>query len=196
LFTLQEAEAVCGPAKTWKFRCFEIASKIVAAKLVSGRAVYGHYLGPIARKSPFKQWIGLPFVRHGWIRRRNGEIVDPTLWVFLAEKPHIFVGERKMWGHLYNEGGQNFRKAISGPYPDPWQPNGKGRPIHRLRLPKVFAAEFDISDEVSDMQACWIANLPISAFGPYAERIYASLRRHGCKAFIPIDNWRAVMGVD
>lgn len=197
MITVADAEAVCGPVKTWKFWCFEIASKIVAAKLVSGRVVYGHYLGIISPKSPFKQWIGLPFARHGWILRRNGEIVDPTRWVFLAEKPTIFVGDRKASGHEYDEGGQVFRSLVSRPYPNPGEPKGRpGLPNLRLRLPKAFCAEFDISDEISEMQAHWIANLPVSAFGPYAERIYAALRRHRCKAFIPIDNWRAVMGDD
>ncbi len=47
---LKEAEIAIGiPAARWEGRCFEIASELVAAGVVKGVAVYGHWNGPIAK---------------------------------------------------------------------------------------------------------------------------------------------------
>lgn len=93
--TLQECEQVLGePASTWAGRCFEIASKIVDAKLIElpAVAVYGHWIGPIHPKSQFATRRNLGFTQHGWIWIEDlGMVVDPTRFVFEHRAPYIFA---------------------------------------------------------------------------------------------------------
>lgn len=97
--TLQECEKAIGePASAWVARCFEIASKIVAAGLVSrerglgGQAVYGHWVGPISPRSHFADRRALGFCNHGWIYvEARGMVIDPTRWVFEAKAPYIYA---------------------------------------------------------------------------------------------------------
>jgi len=84
-------------ASKWKGRCFEIASAMVSAGLVKGVAVYGHWVGPIARSSHFADRRKLGFTNHGWVILEDGEtVVDPTRWVFEDRQPYIFVGQKEM----------------------------------------------------------------------------------------------------
>lgn len=96
--TLAECEEAIGePAKKWVARCYEIASKIVKAGLVSrerglgGEAVYGHWVGPISPRSHFAERRHLGFVQHGWIHVPTGLVIDPTRWVFEARSPYIYA---------------------------------------------------------------------------------------------------------
>lgn len=92
--TIAACEKAIGvAAERWKGRCFEIASAIVAAKLVRGTAVYGHWLGEVNRKSFFYHEPKRPFIQHGWILLADSRVLDPTRWVFEAKAPYLFVGE-------------------------------------------------------------------------------------------------------
>ena len=85
------------PSSKWKGRCFEIASALVDANLVKGVAVYGHWIGPIARSSHFADRRQMGFTNHGWVILEDNEtVVDPTRWVFEARQPYIFVGKKEM----------------------------------------------------------------------------------------------------
>jgi len=76
--TVQHCELVFGPAETWKGNCYSVASKLVAAGLLRGEAVYGHWRGPVAPGSMFAS-RGCGFIRHGWVVLKGGRtIVDPT----------------------------------------------------------------------------------------------------------------------
>lgn len=86
------ARAIGQPTKKWPGNCYAIASMMVKAKLVEGKAVYGHWLGRVGDCNLFS---GKPVVRHGWIRQPNGTVVDPTRWVFEEKKPYIFVGHER-----------------------------------------------------------------------------------------------------
>ena len=89
---LEECEKALGEkAEAWVARCYEISCRIVAAGLVKGVAVYGHWLGPVHPKSHFAG-KPRPFVQHGWILTDDGEVLDPTRWVFEAAKPYLYVG--------------------------------------------------------------------------------------------------------
>ena len=78
--TLAQAEAALGePAARWEMRCYEIASRLVHARAVEGKAVYGHWRGPVHPAAPFTSVV---VVRHGWINLPDGRICDPTRWVF------------------------------------------------------------------------------------------------------------------
>lgn len=91
--TLAECEKAIGEkAETWVARCYEISCAIVEAGLVEGEAVYGHWLGPVQPKSHFADRGRLPFIPHGWILLKDGEVLDPTRWVFEAKAPYLYVG--------------------------------------------------------------------------------------------------------
>lgn len=63
----------------WVARCFEIASAIVDADLVEGKAVFGKYYGKVHENSFFAD---SSFPNHGWILTKQNYIIDPTRWVF------------------------------------------------------------------------------------------------------------------
>ena len=94
-FDIKVVEKAIGiPAKKWKGRCYEIACKMVKAKLVKGEPVYGHWVGPISRYSHFANRRDLGFTNHGWVLvdEEKQLVVDPTRWVFEDREPYIFVG--------------------------------------------------------------------------------------------------------
>jgi hypothetical protein len=92
--TLAECEKAIGSkAEQWVARCYEISCAIVAASLVDGEAVYGHWIGDIASGSHFaNRGQRLPFVQHGWILLKDGRVLDPTRWVFEDVAPYLYVG--------------------------------------------------------------------------------------------------------
>ena len=79
--------------RIWIGSCYGVASGIVDKKLVRGKAIYGHYRGPISKDSYWKDRRKLGFVHHGWIELPDGRILDPTRWVFENRKPYIYLGE-------------------------------------------------------------------------------------------------------
>jgi hypothetical protein len=93
--TLAECEKVLGEkAEKWVARCYEISCRIVAAGLVDGVAVYGHWTGDVASGSYFAtRSARLPFVNHGWILLKDGRVLDPTRWVFENVAPYLYIGE-------------------------------------------------------------------------------------------------------
>lgn len=91
--TLAACEKALGEkAETWVARCYEISCRIVAAGLVEGEAVYGHWLGKVHPRSHFADRGRMPFIQHGWILLKDGSILDPTRWVFEAVSPYLYVG--------------------------------------------------------------------------------------------------------
>lgn len=81
------------PTEQWRGQCYGVALALVKSKLIPGRAVYGHYYGPIARTSnPFGARAGTNFpVHHGWIIMEDDEtICDPTRWVFEDREPYLY----------------------------------------------------------------------------------------------------------
>lgn len=93
--TLEECErALKEKASTWVARCYEISCRIVAAGLVDGEAVYGHWIGDVAPGSYFSERSrALGFVNHGWVLLKDGRVLDPTRWVFENVAPYLYVGE-------------------------------------------------------------------------------------------------------
>ena len=108
------------PAEKWAGNCYCVASKIVNEQIINDdcRAVYGHYLGQISSKSIFRNRRGMPFMQHGWIELSNGDIVDPTRWVFEAKEPYIaFIDRDDDVAEEYDEGGNEWMKATMTPPP-------------------------------------------------------------------------------
>ncbi len=85
----------------WVGSCDQVVEVCVAASLVKGRVIYGHYHGTIQESSPFHlevAWIPISVLMrlgaaHAWVERPDGTIVDPTRWAFLRNvKPNVFIG--------------------------------------------------------------------------------------------------------
>jgi hypothetical protein len=191
MITIREIEeALNQPAEDWKGRCYEISCAVVAAGLVDGNAVYGHYRGSIAPGSMFDRG-GLKLARHGWIRTTTN-IVDVTRWVFESVKPYVFV--TGLSNSDYDEGGNVLRRAMISPPPSFFD----GREVKSDG--RVTDAEWDTFTEIvggdgrlTMQQLAWVANLPVDEFQD-PKLVYAALSKLGMQAFVPIDNWHMVMG--
>lgn len=183
----------------WAGNCHLISCLIIEKKLIFGEAVYGHWVGPITETSIFAKYRHLPFVRHGWIILKNGEILDPTRWVFEDVKPYIYKGKND----FYDRGGNIWRENNLRPPPSF---KDKNFPINKYfstnKLPKLsveFLAEilcdssFVKRKTASLSQLFWIANLPPSMLGEYIQTIYKWLVQIGQGVLIPMDNREAIL---
>jgi hypothetical protein len=196
--TLKQVEAALGPAKDWFARCFQISSACVECGLVSGAAVYGHWIGEIHPKSRFANCREDPFVRHGWVKLPDGRVFDPTRWTFTAEKPYLFVGVNQ---GEYDEGGDRWRMKNSSPPPrfsfdEPYFTFSLDRIVEQpWRHVQDLFGDVILEDlenrDVSDLslsQLHWLANLPFDRLQPHARVIYKAIIDCGQGALIPIDN--------
>jgi len=88
------AVAIDVPLEQWSGNCFAIATKLTTSGLVpsGSRAVYGHWLGPIAPASSFAARAHLGLTGHGWILTEDDQVIDPTRWVFEAVPAYIYIG--------------------------------------------------------------------------------------------------------
>jgi hypothetical protein len=86
-------KAIRMPVRNWHGNCYAIACQIIKKKLVKGRAIYGHYKGPVAHTGYWKDQRDRPFQRHGWIKLADDRILDPTRWSFEDKEPYITIIE-------------------------------------------------------------------------------------------------------
>lgn len=185
------------PTVRWPMNCYGIAQACLKAGVVKGRLCYGVWLGPIAKKSPFKG----PLARHGWVELRGGRIWDPTRWVFEARRPYIYVGP----SDHYDFGANILRSVMRTGPPAP------GTPTLELKMPAPAMllvgpllglqpedVEIDGRQQtyvrVNHAQAHYLATAPLQDLAEHAKPIYRALVRAGCDALIPIDNSRRVLG--
>jgi hypothetical protein len=193
----QAVAALDWPTARWKGQCFAVASQIVAAGLVSGTAVYGHYHGPVHPKSMFaakKKVIG--FCQHGWVLLDDGRIFDPTRWVFENKKPYFHIGRQTV---EYDEGGNRLRQAMFHPVPA-YDPDEEKMELTESMLPSAafIHAEKLLRINLADQepgvftkgQVYWLANAPYETLQPHAYAIYKAMVRLGVGSFVPIDNRR------
>lgn len=191
------AQAINTPVEDWKGNCYGIACAMVRRRLVPGGvAVYGHWIGPVSKKSMFSAKADMGFCQHGWVLAKDGSIVDPTRWVFEHVDPYIYQGPNDH----YDEGGNRLRVAMMGPPPDF---DGSQKLVH-LKLPRearnalhiLFALDprrEPIAEVVlSYNQLFWLANVPPAALGDQAVDVFMEIKRRGKEALIPIDNMRMV----
>lgn len=181
----------------WKGSCYYVACQIVKEDVLMTdcRAVYGHYLGYISPKSIFKYRRDMPFCQHGWIELSNGDIVDPTRWVFEAKDPYIAL-IKKDTAEEYDEGGNEWRHATQTPPPAydvaDKQVSFKYKEFDRLDgRTYVLGLLGDKRKEIDNLcqeQIFWLANLSLQTLGIYAREIYDYIKFIDCDAFIPIDN--------
>jgi hypothetical protein len=195
MITVKQIEKAIGlTAFEWAGNCYAVAKAVLDTNVVlEGTLRYGHYLGDVHPLSRF--WditCAAGFVRHGWIERPDGSIVDPTRWVFECVSPYVYVGIND----CYDAGGNIFRMVSQKPAPN-WR-RKKGERIN-LDLPWtakcfVHALLKDYSGSYSHEQGRWLANLSLYTLSPFAKEIFTALKDVGMIACIPIDNQDIVFG--
>jgi hypothetical protein len=197
--SIKEAEKAIGlKTKAWAGQCYGIACLFVEKKLVPGLAVYGHWLGLVHANSPFATRGASPFQRHGWVKLVNGDVFDPTRWVFEAAKPYLFCGPNN---NLYDEGGNAMRRALMGD-PPRYRPTSKEFAITESVMDtktwafveKKLYLNYDEQPvgKLTWDQLAWLANLPPTELAPFARQVFDALKALDKVALIPIDNLRMV----
>lgn len=192
----QVARKLRWPAREWVGQCYAVAVRIVEAGLIEGVARYGHWRGRISDKCPIERWRGNPlgFVQHGWIETPDGNVADPTRWVFEAVRPYIYVGRPDH----YDIGGDVLRAALTRPCPaysakaprvilSVWK---HSREAHDYMMRELF----DRAPGITPEMVHWLANLPRTAFREHARPIFLALVEGGFGALIPTDNRKLVLG--
>lgn len=185
------AKAIDLPLNEWPGNCYAVACMMVDAQLLSGRPAYGHYLGKIDEKSMF---YGKPIVHHGWIVTDDGDIVDPTRWVFESAEPYIY---RAPAGSEYDEGGNVFRMKNERPAP-PYSAEQAQKPIPNEYIPLVnsLLGRKTLQVTIGMTEAFWLANLSLISLGDHAKRLYLAMIEMGHRGFIPLDNRVLILGPD
>lgn len=185
------AEKINLPIQKWDGNCYYIACEIMKKNIVQGRAVYGHYYGPVAKTGKWN--TRRIFQRHGWIILNDGRIFDPTRWSFENEAPYIAIFNKNSKEFSdYDEGGNKLREAM-GTLPPEFDEQHK---LIELRL-EIKAEEFvgkllGYPPFITIKMVMWLANLSISNLAPHRKEIYKAICDAGLKAFIPIDNFNYI----
>jgi len=223
--TVEAVEKAIGiPASKWHGRCYEIACRIVTAKLVDGAAVYGHYKGLVAKTGYWASRRDQLFQRHGWIvldEDKDGRFLDPTRWSFEDKKPYLHIHDcsdhevvcdgcgliPEEHGVIedscdsfrrqrceYDEGGNGLRETMMTPPP----------PFRKEDKVVNFPVDGDAKDfvmtalghpkAITTPMLFWLGNLPVKKLGEFAPDVYRALIKRGDNALIPIDNRRMVLG--
>jgi hypothetical protein len=193
--TIARCEKVLGlPAEKWKGQCYGISCALVEKGLVEGAAVYGHWLGPVAKGSFFVNKKDAPFIQHGWVLCPDGSIVDATRWVFENVAPYIHHARSDRY---YDEGGNSFRETFRGA-PPVFDPTDKMYNFSErdfddetwdfilglLRADPANQREYTLSRP----QLFYLGNTSPARLGMYLPNVYRALIRNGNEAIIPMDN--------
>lgn len=152
-FDIQTVAAVIEmPVADWPGNCYAVACKMLAAGLLAGRAVYGHYLGPI---HPGTMFHGKPIVHHGWIETPDGRIVDPTRWVFTGASPYIHEVELPCLD--YDEGGNVWLLSRQRPAPE-HDPDSASveMPMEFRPLASALLSRRQVQSHLTTMEAHWL----------------------------------------
>jgi len=179
-----------GPGEDWEGNCHGIALAMLEAGLVpDGKLQYGLWWGRIAPGSVFE---GRPFTHHGWIKRADGTIVDPTRWVFEGAEPYVWEGRNS---GEYDFGGNRLKSMTIG-QPPAYAP---GRDVSLVLCTDtqgfVRTLLNNSDDRLSVPQVFWLANLPLGSLDESATReLYEALVRADLEGLIPIDNRIEVLG--
>lgn len=208
--TVEHVEkALNWPAPQWQGQCYAVATQLVKHGLVEGRAVYGAWYGAINPEGWWEYKAGTPFVRHGWVLLPDGRILDPTRWSFEGVEPYIWIGPGD--APEYDEGNNTLSEMMLSrtPWPEP-----DGSKTYRFELMAEIVREVEhhgaelTEDEIDGLdynhiechltgpQVFWLANFPITLYSTpdYAREVYTQIEEHGFRAYVPLDNWKAVMG--
>lgn len=186
------------PMLDWESKCHEIALDLVRVGLCV-KAPYGMYHGHISPASIFAE---KPFARHGWgiLDEESMTIVDPTLWVFLAEQPSIAIipKDDPRYGD-YDLGASRFRGHVAGAEQPP-KFVGQVQPVVTLADFKLdpaarkYVKQLMGCDKFDRLQLHWLAHRTPQELGAAAKAVYEGLARIDMRALIPID-YRNFVGI-
>jgi len=186
--SIEDLIAEAGPTSEWEGQCYAIAC--IAAPLVGGEAVYGHWLGNVSSNGYWAAYKDLAVIRHGWVVLPNGNLLDPTRWSFEAVAPYIWEGHS---GFPYDPGGQRLRREVRSAPPTPW-----GNVIHlnlsrkvQSHLGRILEIEWTKGD-LTALELGWLACAPLDDLEPYAPEFFQALIEANLGAFIPIDHRQAM----
>lgn len=189
------ADIINIPLVHWPGNCATIAHALIEHNLVVGTEVRGFWHGPIADSSVFRR---RPFTQHTWIEDYNGNIVDPTRYVFEAETPYIWQGDYSEG--FYDKGGNMLKEALLRPCPK-YDVNEREVTLSLNKIEYAYVDEWVNGEGFSCLDgyivtvpmAIWLANLPLQKLGLIAKPLYTALTAVNLKAAIPIDNYRMAM---
>lgn len=185
------AAAINLPLQDWPGNCYAVACQILKAGLAQGRAVYGHYLGPVA---PGTLFSGRSLIQHGWIETPDGHIIDPTRWVFENVTPYLYSISVKLTQE-YDEGGNRFRAANQKPAPA-FNDNETLYYISEPSAPIFNRLLLQPANQIvcSQSQIFWLANLSLLTLQDDAKAVYEELDRLHLLALVPLDNKMKILG--
>lgn len=189
------AKLIGSPVADWPGACSTIANKMLENEVCEGKLRYGAWHGVVSPncKLFYKTYKNIGWVRHGWIVKSDGSIVDPTRWVFEALKPYIYQGVND----CYDAGFNQIKLKNEKPAPA-W--DSTQRPCLDLSKMDDATANFiqalldDRQHNVLSLgQNFWLANLSLSRMAPFEREIITALDKQGFGAHVPIDNLRMVL---
>lgn len=196
------------PTKKWHGQCYAVACAIVKAGIVKGRAVYGHYRGPVAETGYWAGRRGQAFQRHGWIVLKDGRILDPTCWSFEDKNPYLCLHDcedHEGESCYYDEGGNTFRAATLRPLPEYREPGPKADQFEKNRLrhlklklkpgtKKFVLGLLNNPPAITWEMVHWVANLNPKQLEPNAREVFKSIVGAGEGVLIPVDNRLMILG--
>lgn len=198
---VEDVVRACGyTTDRWAGNCHGVATAVVEKGLVpkGSRVVHGHWRGPVSPSCAISRWYQqhclLGWVAHSWVVMPDGTVIDPTRWVFEDAYPYIYEGKRQGW--FYDAGGNVWRKTIRSPAPR-FEPGDRYFSLNSpllADLKEVIQALLDTEEEeVTAKQLCWLANFSPDELHPYTKDYYVALQKMDLQAFVPIDNWKAIV---
>jgi hypothetical protein len=180
------AEKIGFPLDKWPGNCYGVASACVKKGVVKGKPRYGHFVGVVAKGSMFYSKSHIGFARHGWVELPNGQIFDPTRYVFENVEPYIYIGDNN---ETYDIGGSLFRKATMSP-PPVYDASREQITLelsnNNLQCIKDLLGDEREGNTFDLHQVFWIGNQHPDSFFD-AKEVYLEFEKKGHSAIIPID---------
>ena len=180
------------PVQEWKGNCYGVAMACVEKGVVKGKARYGQFLGYIAEDGFFK---GAGCHQHGWVDIEDGNVFDPTRWVFENAKPYIHTGYNN---GEYDLGANKLKELLNirakvAPQFDDKKSLITIKNNETLPIIQNYLGDTRNSNIFSINQIHWLANENPTNLGENAKAIFQALIEVDCDALIPIDNYELIM---
>lgn len=185
------ADKIGMPVEDWRGNCHVVAGRFLDHGIVHGRIRRGLWCGYIHPLGFFGTRWASEFTGHTWILKDDGEVCDPTRWVFEGCDPYIHTGPEDA---DYDYAGDRLRQLICRDFPE------AGDDERSIRLPEgplrdmiavASGHRVGAGDMVTRHQAIWICNLPLAVFHQYPVEAlqWAENTPEVRRAWFPMDVW-------
>ena len=184
------SKSINKPFESWKGNCYYISCLIVKSGLVEGKAVFGKYYGYIDNGSMF---AGSIFTNHGWIETPEGQIIDPTRWVFENKEPYIFETNKN--NKDYDRGSNIMKEIFVSSVPE-FNSSGRVIEINNNEIEGILASFLGDKKEdnvVCVGQAMFVGSQSLKLLGDNAKPLFTWFKDNSLEVFIPLDNFELVM---